>query len=167
MRKFMMIAILLLVAGCTGTPNLEVYDAKTTPSAMIDDAVSIFMLIDNTGKADDSLVSASIVEYPSATVEIHDVIDGKMQEIEGINIAAGEITELKSGSYHVMGFDVTDPSGELTVVLNFEKSGEITVKAPVMESSGMATDMGSDEMGMESESGMEEEKKELVVIGCG
>jgi hypothetical protein len=163
MKKYVMFITLLFMAGCAGQPNIEIADAKATPSAMVVDAVSIFMLIDNDGKADDALVSARIEEYPDAKVELHDVIGGKMQKVEKIDIPAGKVTELKLGSYHIMGFDVKDPKGELTLVLNFEKSGQVTVKAPVMESSGMAMegmDMGSPDEPM---GGMEE----MVVVGCG
>jgi len=104
---------------------------------MVVDAVSFFMTIENTGDGDDVLLSASVQEFPDKKVEFHDVVDGKMQKVERIQVPAGKTTVLKMGGMHLMAFDIKEPGSEMTLVLNFKKSGRVTVKAPVMESGEM------------------------------
>jgi copper(I)-binding protein len=51
-----------------------------------------------------------------------------MTMVDKLKIPGGEVVELRGGSYHIMVFDVTETLGEVTLVLNFEKSGEVEVK---------------------------------------
>ncbi|MBU2560617.1 copper chaperone PCu(A)C [archaeon] len=135
-KIFAFAMVLAIFAGCTGTqaePDIKVSYPKVTHSAMTENAISAFMFIENKGSADDYLVSARIKELPDKRVEVHDVVDGKMVHIEKIKIPAGAVVELKMGSYHVMGFDITEHVDEITLVLNFGKSGEIEVVATVPE----------------------------------
>jgi copper(I)-binding protein len=162
MNKKILAAVLLLSisVGCIGAgaqPDIKVSYPKVAHSAMMENAISIFMFIENKGDADDYLVSARIKEFPGKRVEIHDVVDGKMVPIEKIKIPAGEVVELKSGSYHIMGFDITEHVDKITLVLNFGKSGEIEVAATVPEKepvdmNGMA--MGTEETAMDGMGGM-------------
>ena len=133
-KKTLLMLVILTAAGCMGifgTPDIKVSYPVAAYSPMIDDAVSIFMFIENKGNGDDYLISARVVEYPDKRVELHDVVAGKMVMIEKIKIPADEVVELLGGGYHIMVFDVTETVGEVTVVLNFEKSGEVEVKVEV------------------------------------
>ena len=130
-KKIFVVLLLLVVAGCTGIfgePEIKVSYPKASYSPMIENAVSFFMFIENRGAGGDNLLSAGIVEYPDKKVELHDVVAGRMTMIESLKIPGGEVVELRGGSYHIMAFDVTEPVNEVTLVLNFEKSGEIEVK---------------------------------------
>jgi copper(I)-binding protein len=130
-RKILLMLVMLAAAGCVGIlgePDIKVSYPKAAYSPMIDDAVSIFMFIENKGSGDDYLISAGVVEYPDKNVELHDVVAGKMMMLDKLKIPGGEVVELQGGSYHIMVFDVTETLGEVTLVLNFEKSGEVEVK---------------------------------------
>jgi hypothetical protein len=117
--------------------------------------------------ADDAILSASIEPATAAgKVEIHEVVTGddgmmKMQMVERIPLTAGQITELKPGSYHIMLMDmpeVLDLGTRIEVTLVLENAGPVTFTATVREntmpdmsgdmsgdmSSGMGGDMGAD-----------------------
>jgi copper(I)-binding protein len=130
-KTFFAALLLLISAGCVGIfgqPDIKVSYPKAVYSPMVEDAISLFMFIENRGDGDDYLISARINECPNSRVELHDIVNGKMTMIEKLKVPAGGIVELKGGSYHVMVFDVTEPVSEITIVLNFEKSGEVVVK---------------------------------------
>jgi hypothetical protein len=129
---------LLLVSvvfpGCLGEPSIEVGNAVVKPSPMFVGVYSGFMNIRNAGDGADNFVGFTVKEYPKARCEIHDVKDRKMVRISKVKIPASSVVELKPGSVHLMMFEmpkVEDVAGELTLVLKFQKSGEITVKAKV------------------------------------
>lgn len=136
-KKIFFVALLLSIsAGCIGTgakPDIEVSYPVVAHSSMMENAISVFMFIKNKGDGDDYLISARIKELPDKTVEIHDVVDGKMVAIEKIKIPAGGVVELKGGSYHIMGFGITEHVDEITIVLNFGKSGDVEVRVAVPE----------------------------------
>jgi copper(I)-binding protein len=138
-KIFFVVLVLLVFAGCTGifgTPDIRVSYPKAAHSAMVENTISIFMFIENKGGGDDYLVSARVVELPDKRVELHDVVDGKMTRIEKLKIPAGEVVELRGGSYHIMVFDVTETVSEVTVALNFEKSGAVEVEVKVPQEAG-------------------------------
>jgi periplasmic copper chaperone A len=59
-----------------------------------------------------------------------------MQKVDRLEIPAGGSVELKPGGYHVMLIGLTrelKAGEEITVTLNFEKAGDVTVKIPVRE----------------------------------
>jgi copper(I)-binding protein len=129
-QYFLVIGILatLLATGCIqGEPKISVHNAYFIASPMEPDAISIFMDIENTGSTD-NLISAKIKEFPNARVELHGVAEGMMLKVDKIEIPAKKIRQLKMGSYHIMAFGIGDPGEEITVLLNFEKSGNIEVK---------------------------------------
>ncbi len=150
-KKVFLAALLLSISvGCIGTqaqPDIKVSYPKVAHSAMTENAISVFMFIENNGDADDYLISARIKEMPDKTVEIHDVVDGKMVPIEKIKIPTGEVVELKMGSYHIMGMGITEHVHEITLVLTFGKSGDIEVTATVPEKEAAAE--GMDMSGMD------------------
>jgi copper(I)-binding protein len=133
-KKTFAVLMLIISAGCLGIfgqPDIKVSYPKVVHSPMVENALSIFMFIENKGDGDDYLVSARINECPNSRVELHDVVNSKMVTVEKIKIPAGEVVELKGGSYHIMGFDITEPVDEVTIVLTFKKSGDIEVTASV------------------------------------
>lgn len=133
-KKVFLMLVILTATGCTGIfgePDIKVSYPRAVHSPMVDDAISMFMFIENRGDGDDYLILARINECPDSRVEIHDVAGGKMVAVEKIKIPAGTVVELRGGSYHIMGFDITEPAGEITLVLTFEKSGEIVVRVEV------------------------------------
>jgi hypothetical protein len=128
----------IVIAGfyaTRGEPSLSIESPVIMPSKMMKGA-AVFMDIYNDGKGSDYLVGFSIEEFPTARTELHDVVGGKMQVVKSIKIPAGKMTELKAGTLHLMAFDLPDVEEwgeELTLVLKFQKSGEMQVKAKVMK----------------------------------
>ena len=101
-------------------------------------AGAAFMVIHNTGEADDRLIGidTSVAEL----VQLHTHIetdDGVMTMLhveEGIEIKAGEMHELARGGDHVMMMGLTGEIAEgdaFPVTLIFEKAGEVEVLVTV------------------------------------
>ncbi len=140
MKKALITAVVLFTAilfitACTeqGKPAISVEGAKYMKSPMIENASAVFMIITNDGKADDRVLACSIKELPEVKGELHDVKGGKMQEIKEISVPAGGMTVLKKGSLHLMFFDVPEKMEDnITVVVEFEKSGKIEVTVSVL-----------------------------------
>lgn len=97
-----------------------------------------FMRIVNTGELDDRLVSAR--SDAAAHVELHgmQMVDGvmKMSSLpDGIAIPAHGQVEFISGGKHLMFVDVHKgfmPGDEVSVVLTFERAGEVKLQLPVL-----------------------------------
>lgn len=130
--------------------------------AMAPTATTSAVYMTLTAAEDDRLVAASVDVTIADTVELHEVVpadggdmgggdmdggdmDGGdmggmgemvMQEVEFIELPAGEAVELKPGGLHVMllGMRRQLEAGEtIDVTLTFEKAGETTVTAEVRE----------------------------------
>ncbi|MEJ5224282.1 MAG: copper chaperone PCu(A)C [Anaerolineales bacterium] len=96
-----------------------------------------FMVIQNGGAEADRLLSAS--SEVAQTVEVHetkmenDVMT--MREMEGgLEIPARGSVKLAPGGYHIMLINLKQelkPGDTVTLTLNFEKAGAITVQAEV------------------------------------
>jgi copper(I)-binding protein len=130
-----------LLAGCTpaAAPSLSIESAWGMPSASMPTAGGLFMLIKNTGTADDSLLSGT--SPACGSIEVHEMVkksDGTM----GMNlvdkpvvIPAGGQVELKSGSLHIMCImkkdDVFKVGSKIDLTLTFEKSGSKTVSVDI------------------------------------
>jgi len=120
--------------------------ARSTPKAA--PTGGGYLTIENTGTADDRLVSAS---SPAAKrVEVHRMwMDGdvmRMKELEnGLPLPAGKSVELKPGGYHLMFMRIEKPFlvGEtVKVTLTFEKAGPVTLDLPVKKFDRKKMSMG-------------------------
>jgi copper(I)-binding protein len=143
-RLGVVVAALVLVAalGACGTPagpQIQVEDVWARPAASMAESGTggAFMLLRNAGGEADRLVAAQC--GVAAAVEIHETtMDGgvmKMRPVEGgLTVPAGGQVELKPGGYHVMLIGLTQDLKEgdrFQLVLQFEKSGTLTVEAVV------------------------------------
>lgn len=96
-----------------------------------------FLQIENRGKTDDSLLSAS--SPAAARVEIHTMsMEGdvmKMRALDKLDIKAGQTVAMKPGSgVHLMLMGLKKPllAGEsIPVTLNFRNAGKVEVTAQV------------------------------------
>jgi copper(I)-binding protein len=133
--------LIILMAGCApaAAPALSVESAWGKPSMSMPTAGSLFMVIKNTGAADDTLLSGT--SPACGSIEVHETVmkaDGSM----GMNLldkpllipANGQV-ELKSGGIHIMCImkkdDVFKPGNKIDLSLVFEKSGEKTVSVEI------------------------------------
>ncbi len=138
-RVFIVVLCLHLSGGlfaCRGnaprTPLISVQDQQAMVSPALLGVGSVFLKIDNAGRASDVLLGAR-VSIPGTVVEIHDVRDGKMVRIEKLSIPSRGTVELKPNGLHIMIFKMPrsmKPGQQFTLFLTFEKSGE--KQAPVI-----------------------------------
>jgi copper(I)-binding protein len=143
MKKTTMIALTLvfLLAACgTSAPadsggGIEI----SSPYAHAADAggtSAAYMTITNTGGAADTLLKAAcdaaMMVQVMETTMVNDVMS--MGEIPSIDLPAGAAVELKPGGYHIMLMELSQPLVEgttITITLEFEKTGKMTVEVPV------------------------------------
>ena len=113
----------------------DAYAYRATPSSK---AGGIFMMIHNHGTADDRLVSVASTAAQKAELHTHiqssDGVRKMRPVIGGLVIEAGKIAMLKRGADHIMlmGLHNSWHQGDLiSIVLTFEKAGEMTLDVPV------------------------------------
>jgi len=96
------------------------------------DMSAAFGTITNNADEDDALVGASAPGVP--TVELHETVDGVMQQVESFPIPAGGTLELKPGANHIMLMGLVEPLkvGEtLELTLTFESGATATIEVPI------------------------------------
>ena len=137
----LLISLLVLgLAACTPSePDISIEDAWGRPSPSVATTGAFYMNIVNKGAAD-RLVSASseacgVVELHESTMDENGVMS--MHPLEnGIEIPASATVELKPGGMHVMCINKKEDfttGAELTVVLEFEKSGAVILGVEIRE----------------------------------
>ena len=94
---------------------------------------AVFLSIDNKGSAD-RLVAASSALSPRVELHTHTMDNDvmRMRPVEAIEIPAGTVTELKSGGYHIMMFDVKsmpEKGSTVPLTLTFENAGDVQIGA--------------------------------------
>lgn len=118
--------------------DIMVEDPYARASTKKSSSGAAFMVLKNTGSADDRLVSAS--SDVAARVELHthkEDANGvmRMMEVEeGFAVPAGEEHALARGGDHVMFMGLKEPlkHGEVVeVTLTFENAGDVVVEIPV------------------------------------
>ncbi|MBI5945962.1 MAG: copper chaperone PCu(A)C [Chloroflexi bacterium] len=143
MKRILMIALTLafsLSACGTAAPTdsgggIEI----SSPYAHAADAggtSAAYMTITNTGSEADTLVQAAcdaaMMVQVMETTMANDVMS--MGEIPGIDLPSGSTVELKPGGYHIMLMELSQPLVDgttITITLEFEKAGKMTVEVPV------------------------------------
>ncbi|SLN75173.1 copper chaperone PCu(A)C [Ruegeria meonggei] len=127
-----------LATAAFAQDTITIEDAYARSSGKTAKAGAAFMMIQNSGDADDRLIS--VESDAAARVELHThVIDAngvaKMMEVEeGFVIPAGDMHMLKRGGDHVMFMGLTGPfeqGATVPVTLVFENAGEVVVEVPV------------------------------------
>jgi len=133
------IAVVALAAGaCGGDEEVRVDDAWARTSPRMADAGAAYLRI--TSPDADRILSASVSPSIAAAVEVHEtVMTGDamaMQQVESIELPAGETVSLEPGGYHVMLLQLADPLevGEVfDLTLMLENAGEVTVAVEVRD----------------------------------
>lgn len=149
MRYFVRIlAVLALCIYGVGAANAHVETisdleivhpwAKTSLKGVPNSAA--YMVITNTGDADDRLVAVSAEVSESAELHTMRMEDGvmRMRRItDGLNLPAGEPVVLEPGGKHIMLIGLRrqlKPGDSFDLSLTFENAGEHTVEVRVPES---------------------------------
>jgi hypothetical protein len=129
--------VLLLTAcgAAVGTPAVTVTDARMPQPAGPNGAA--YMTLTNAGDGDDRLVA--VETDVAGEAQIHEsTLDGgvmSMQQVDGVDLPAGDTVSLEPGGLHVMLLDVR---GDLAVgdtvplTLSFTTTGEQTVTVEVV-----------------------------------
>ena len=137
MRSRILVAavfVLLFSACMVGSPQISIEGAYALKEQGEEGyAYALFMGIINSGKADDYLVGAKILNHPEARVELHKTEAGKMVPVDRIKVPAGKLVRLAPGEKHIMVFGLPGNLERLEVELEFEKSGSMRVSAEVRE----------------------------------
>lgn len=146
----------VVVAACGGGIAVDVEGPWARTSPMMTTAGAVYMeLVSADG---DQLLAASVDPSVAATVEIHETVmhesmddmggddamddmegmgEMRMQEVESIDLPAGETVILEPGGYHVMLLDLAEPLelGEtFELTLTFATAGDQTVTVEVRDS---------------------------------
>lgn len=98
-----------------------------------------YMTLENKSGTDDILIGA---DYPGAAMtELHTIVEDngvmRMDEVDGIDIPAGETAVLAPSGNHIMLMGLEGPLNEgdtVDLLLTFEQNGEIAVTLPVKRS---------------------------------
>lgn len=143
MKNKTLISVLLLttlLASACGSSSgeLTIQDAWARPASAGENGAAYFV-IENGTASDDTLLSVSS-DIAEAT-EVHmSMMDGNgvmsMQMQEAVTIPANGKVEFKTGGLHVMfvGLNQDLKVGDtISLTLNFEKAGSLTIQAPVKE----------------------------------
>jgi copper(I)-binding protein len=136
---------LLMLTACGPAENsasIEITDAWVRAidggmGSMDSTASALFMTIQNNNPTSDVLLKvksdvAAMVQIHFSEVDANGV--SSMHEVDGVEIAANGIAELKSGGYHVMlmGLKQDIKEGELIeFTLVFQNAGEMVIEAVV------------------------------------
>lgn len=146
-----MLAGMLLLSACGGgmknaSGKLEAnnYWAR---AAMKDGNSAAYMMLSNGLAQDVEIVGASSDVANAVEVHLSTMENGvmKMQKQESVLLPAGQMLELKPGSYHVMLIGLKRElkvGEEITVTLHFKNHDDITLTVPVKD----AADMGGSGM---------------------
>ena len=145
MIRPLLLAASLFAAAPTFAETTTVGDLHIERAVLRDTAPNApvaagFLVIENTGEADDVLVAAEVDADFVADMELHEMVmeEGvmRMSEVEGgIAIPAGETVILRPGGLHLMLMGLTGPlvAGDShAVTLTFEAAGAVTMDFPVL-----------------------------------
>ncbi|WP_293448170.1 copper chaperone PCu(A)C [Persephonella sp.] len=129
-------ALLVIVGFVYAKPEIIIEDPWVRAVPPTAKNTALFMVIKNVGDEADILIG--VKTNISKMVSIHKTVNQngvmKMVHVDRLPVPAGKSVVLKPGGYHimVMGLKKDIKAGDnVKFTLIFEKSGEITIKAPV------------------------------------
>ncbi len=130
-QRVLVFIVLLLLLSCkkSGPPDIKI----KWPEALLEGTdAAVFMVILNDGNGEDRLKGCTVKGIPEVICELHGIVDGRMRMIRDIEIPSKGTVELKPGDRHLMLIGAKDRLGEIvTIVLDFERSGPVEIKARV------------------------------------
>lgn len=134
----MVLILAVLLNACAKEGEFKVWDAWARPTNAGDNS-AVYFIISNATNTDDTLLSASTdvasaAEVHMSMMDANGVISMQMQE--AVSVPAQHEVIFKPGGLHVMlvGLNRALKAGDsITLTLNFEKAGSMTIQAPVKE----------------------------------
>lgn len=134
------------VKGSASSGDLRV-DGAWIPEPAMPDMSTAYLKVGNNAESDDALVDAET--SASADTDLCSTPEtgsgaAQMRVVDEIPVLGGGSTELRSGGFHLMVNDITEPltvGDTVTVTLTFDSGTTVDVEAPVLErTSGGDTD---------------------------
>lgn len=136
-------ALVPLLAACGGGGEQEtglredtIHVADAWARSPSEDVAAVYFVAHNGQEVEDRLIGAS--SPVAGRAEVHETVeeDGEMvmRPVEAVPIGPDEEVRFEPGGYHVMLFDLTEPlevDSTITVVLEFERAGQIPIEAIV------------------------------------
>lgn len=136
LRQSLLIVLFLLGScGQGGEPDIQLGNAWARPTRG-DAPASVYVAINNKGRADDRLVGAFTDHAAMAMIHQSELENGvaKMRMAGEINVPAGSRIEMVPGGTHIMLEGLRAPlstGDQFSLVLKFRESGDRTVKVDV------------------------------------
>jgi copper(I)-binding protein len=130
MRSLALVAFFFAASAWSQVEIEKPWIRATAPGAK---SAAGYMIIRNKGAQAERLVGGASALAAKVETHVH-VKDGeilRMREVEGFDIPAKGIFELKPGGAHLMLLDIKRPLKEgekVPVTLKFERAGELTVE---------------------------------------
>lgn len=141
MKQTLALSALVFLAACSApsTPDISISNAKIKAPLPGQTVAMGTLTINNEGAAD-RLLSVTTPLTDRAELHTHITDAGgvmKMRRVESLAVPARGTLVLKPGGDHIMLFDAQMPSsGNMSLTLNFETSGAITVDASLAKAGG-------------------------------
>lgn len=135
MKRPLLVAFLLLVAGCGGGGSLAVDDAWGRSSPAVAEAAAFYVTVSNESGTGDRLLSAESERCGMTEIHVTEMdSDGIMRmrpaDPTALALGDGERLEMAPGGVHVMCMRLTSPlvlGEEVPLTLTFERAGELTL----------------------------------------
>lgn len=135
----LMIGLLMVACGSGEQEGIVVEEVWGRPSPNSASNAAFYMAINNDGQEQDTLVEASIdicgaTELHMSSIDAAGVMS--MQQVQQIDLPAGETTNLEPGGLHVMCIDRQadlNPGDSVPISLSFSQAGELIVEAEIRE----------------------------------
>lgn len=138
-RTLLATAIVTIVhANAAYASDIMVMDARAAASLTpATKTAAVYMTIMNHGVATDALLKIATPAAGVAMVHESKIEDGvvRMREIVRLELQPHETATLAPGGNHIMLVDITTPLKEgdqISIVLTFEKAGDMTIAVPVV-----------------------------------
>ncbi|WP_339079985.1 copper chaperone PCu(A)C [Pseudomonas sp. TMP9] len=130
--------------------NLHIEHPWSREMPPVAPTAAAYFVVHNKGSEADRLLSVSTPAAGKAELHEHVHADGlmKMQQVQGVDIAAGGEVKFEPMGYHVMLFNVQQQAkdGErFPLTLTFEKAGQLEVQVDVHNDAPSAEPMQGDE----------------------
>jgi len=133
------VGLLLVACASSNQGGLVIQDVWGRPSPGSASNSAFYMTIRNTGQEQDALIQASAdvcgrTELHRSSIDEEGVMS--MQQVQQIDVPAGDLTALEPGGLHIMCLDRLSElnSGDrVPITLSFTRTGEIIVEAEIKE----------------------------------
>ncbi len=133
-----LLLVTILVSACAKPGEFKVMDAWARPAASGDNG-AVYFIISNATNTGDTLLSvstdvASVAEVHMSMMDSNGVMSMQMQE--SVSVPAQQEVIFKPGGLHIMLVELNRDlkiGDTISLTLNFEKAGSITIQVPVKE----------------------------------